>query len=544
MSSTEASKEDCDIQVAEPTALTQMSYQPKWASSKVHLGPVDVNVHEIESISTSNVEKSGILFLDDCDELPEFADEECREMYRQIKSLEIERGKILKATKDHEERVQVMKEHMETVKQEISHANHALAAKQEEISLENHLIAIQEREKARLNSEIRTIIQSSKAEESRISVLDRDIESTNEEIERLKLSLNWNQEELEQWVKSATKMEKDHLDIQRYTRGDEAKVKALISKLENVTKTAAEVQASIDNEVTESNSKRLELDRLTKLFKTEHEDRKQLLVNWQNTINGIKDRDAEINDLSIKYSDVTNLIDSKLEDTKVMREKLSELQVIATNLRREIDSGERIVIIRKQERNDVEETFRKVCDDIETLKLEKESVNDSLQQVKIKIAVRQEELEKKSRQLEDLKNKYETLTKQLEEEESAIDFKKQLTQTSEERLRRVEHQFKREAEKVELLKKERMKLSEKLASAKLRETNLRSDIKSENVSIIQGFYKNLFIYVEYTTQTFFYELNRQLQKYLTHGLYSYKRRCRSRMKWCILVTTSYSKLNI
>eukprot|EP00957_Ditylum_brightwellii_P105558 8047201-Ditylum_brightwellii.AAC.1 len=62
-------------------------------------------------------------------------------------------------------------------------------------------------------------------------------------MEKLKLILNWNQEELEQWATSATKKEEDNMALQKYTRADETKIKELTLAIENLTKVAVEKKA-------------------------------------------------------------------------------------------------------------------------------------------------------------------------------------------------------------------------------------------------------------------------------------------------------------
>jgi len=47
--------------------------------------------------------------------------------------------------------------------------------------------------------------------------------------------MNWNQEELEQWVLAARQKEEDSLTMEKYKRGDEAKIKELNLQIEKLT---------------------------------------------------------------------------------------------------------------------------------------------------------------------------------------------------------------------------------------------------------------------------------------------------------------------
>ncbi len=54
-------------------------------------------------------------------------------------------------------------------------------------------------------------------------------------MDKLKLEMNWNQEELEQWVLAARQKEEDSLTMEKYRRADEAKIKELNLQIEKLT---------------------------------------------------------------------------------------------------------------------------------------------------------------------------------------------------------------------------------------------------------------------------------------------------------------------
>ena len=73
-------------------------------------------------------------------------------------------------------------------------------------------------------------------ERSKLKTLQSQIRATNEESEKLKIALNWNQEELEQWATAASKREENNLALEKYTWFDEIKIKELTLKIESVSK--------------------------------------------------------------------------------------------------------------------------------------------------------------------------------------------------------------------------------------------------------------------------------------------------------------------
>ena len=195
-------------------------------------------------------------------------------------------------------------------------------AKNNEISTEKHLIALGERERAVMISDIKTTYVTIDSEKERLRSIQNQIHVLTDEREKLKLDLNWNQEELEQWATAAAKKESDTLALQKYTRADEVMIKELTLKLENMTKKSVEKKAQLENEITETYTKQLEVDRLVKSFRSQHEERRLLVQQWQETVNAMKDRDRDINELSSKYAGFQQTLNKQLTNIAHKKESL------------------------------------------------------------------------------------------------------------------------------------------------------------------------------------------------------------------------------
>lgn len=63
--------------------------------------------------------------------------------------------------------------------------------------------------------------------QDKLNKVQNAIFSANEDMDRFKLQMNWNQEELEQWALAAKQKEEDNLALQKYTRADDVKIKEL-----------------------------------------------------------------------------------------------------------------------------------------------------------------------------------------------------------------------------------------------------------------------------------------------------------------------------
>lgn len=294
-------------------------YESKWASSQMNKG-TEISLEIDEEFDEHQID----LEMSD-GELPIFANEECRRLHQLTKQLEIERDEAAKEVRENRDRISIMRDHLSDVRQEIDSTNALFAAKTKEIATEKHLIAMDERERAAIVAEMKVTDTTITKEKERLRAIQNQIHILIDEREKLKLDLNWNQEELEQWATAAAKKDGDAFALEKYTRADEVKIKELTLKLENMTKKSVNKKAELENEIAENQAKKLEVERLAKTFKEQHEERRLLVNQWQETVNAMKDRDSKLNDLSNTYIDVQQELDIQ---RSILAEKKESLEIL------------------------------------------------------------------------------------------------------------------------------------------------------------------------------------------------------------------------
>ena len=296
-------------------------YESKWASSQMNKG-TEIS---LEANEESEDHQTDLGMSDG--ELPIFASDECRRLHQLTKQLEIERDETAKEIRENRDRISIMRDHLSDVRQEIDNTNALFAAKTKEIATEKHLIAIDERERAAIVAEMKVTDATITKEKEKLRAMQNKIHVLIDEREKLKLDLNWNQEELEQWATAAAKKDGDSLALEKYTRADEVKIKELTLKLENMTKKSVNKTAELENEIAENQAKKLEVERLAKTFREQHEERRLLVNQWQETVNAMKDRDSKINELSNTYIDVQQELDIQRSILAEKKESLEMLKV-------------------------------------------------------------------------------------------------------------------------------------------------------------------------------------------------------------------------
>ncbi|KAL4443384.1 hypothetical protein ABPG75_011121 [Micractinium tetrahymenae] len=226
--------------------------------------------------------------------LPEFADERNRALDREIRALEAELGRTQASLEENEEHSRVLAEHLDSVRLEIRHTQARLSARTREVESESHLRELAARESGRLRSDIARLGVRRGEAAQRVTGLQTEVFKAGEKLAQFKLVQNWNQEELEQWAAAARQKEEDSLALERYRRQDEARVKELGMQLERATREAHQGKRDLEEELTATQAAQAELGKAAQDFRRLHEERQELLGQWEGVLKAISKRDAAI----------------------------------------------------------------------------------------------------------------------------------------------------------------------------------------------------------------------------------------------------------
>ena len=141
-------------------------------------------------------------------------------------------------------------------------------------------------------------------------------------MDQFKLEMNWNQEELEQWALAARQKEEDNLTLEKYRRSDEAKIKELTLQIEKLTIEVARKAKELENEVTETQAAQIELDKTAEEFRRLHQERHELYLQWQETVQNIQRRDSFIYETGEEYSNLKQFYDKKKGELEAEKSRL------------------------------------------------------------------------------------------------------------------------------------------------------------------------------------------------------------------------------
>ncbi|GFO22705.1 coiled-coil domain-containing protein 39 [Plakobranchus ocellatus] len=246
-----------------------------------------------------------------------------------------------------EDRIIAMVEHLKNVRQELQHTQSLVGARGKEAETEEHLLKIAEREEGRLKQEIARLKKEMDELKEKKNSYENNIFKQTQKLEELKSQMNWDQQALEAWLEESARKDEDAMTIQKYTRQDESKIKELSLRMEKLMQEAMNKKNLLDNEMTNTLTSQIELDKIAEDFRKAHMEREELLSQWENTIEQMQRRDREMDVLASKlakakqevrrHNDIIRekqqFLENEMENNQEQEKRISAAERTSTRLR-------------------------------------------------------------------------------------------------------------------------------------------------------------------------------------------------------------------
>lgn len=409
-------------------------------------------------------------------DLPLFATAEARKIDLDNKAKEAEIEKVISSIQDLEDRVKIMKDHFRNVQQEVEHTNALLGAKKSEMHTEEHLTQLTSRTLGRAQHESRKIREDISLIQELINSVQNQIHKENDRMDEFKMQMNWNQEELEKWVIASKQKEEDNMALEKYTKADDLKIKEKAMQLEFLTKELVAKRTALENEVSETQAKQVELDRLAIDFRDLHKERQVLIQRWQETIEEMKSRDKSINELGERFA-VAKTERAKKEALLEAAKKRYEAQLkenVEVESRSEMLS--RVVSKKREDMINISKRLADFRDELESLKGELSSSAETLVHKRSENANKLQDLDERKVVLERQRQKYQIIKEKLASSKTQNFKAEETAKQAEDELNRLEKDFEKQ---VLLLKGQEIVLTketQKLHDIKAEETRLTAAI--------------------------------------------------------------------
>ncbi|TNN12671.1 Coiled-coil domain-containing protein [Schistosoma japonicum] len=300
-------------------------------------------------------------------------------------------------------KVEQLKHHMKNVQQEIDYTNSLCNLRDKEINEELHQIKLTEREYQRLIQENKKIAKIHYDITEKKSFLETLFYQKRKELENSSNIIDSDKNSLENLMKTIGESDEDMKIIEKYIKQDNTKIKELDLEVEKLTQIRNELNSKLDTIYTNTLVNQIALDNLSKDVKHAYKQRDELIKQWENVINQMRQRDVELdyftqrlNQLKSEVCEQKQLNKEKLNFLRSQEETNSDVKRHLNEIITNITQSKQELIDTEMKRQDfhseleaLKRTVDKAVSDLEAaralssqLKKEKETKLQNLEKVK------------------------------------------------------------------------------------------------------------------------------------------------------------------
>ncbi|XP_051839182.1 coiled-coil domain-containing protein 39 [Antechinus flavipes] len=411
------------------------------------------------------------------------ADESNKELENKLMKMYNEKTTLQDQLFDFEERINAMKAHLKNVNQEFSFTQSLLRARKNEIETEKHLKAVAMREIGRVGAELNRMEKEMTSLREKKAERENDVFRTSQKLEYLRSQMNWDQQALEAWLEESAHKDSDAFALQKYTQQDDSKIKALILQIERLTLECNEKQKALDNELTETLSAQIELDKAAKDFQRVHAERQELIKQWENTIEQMQKRDKDIDHCALLLAKAKQELRSK---ENMVKEKIKFLENETENnaeYEKKITLADRKALKLRLDFQNCDKSRLQLQEELDTLKATVTRTSGDLEAIRREMISMKKRIQEKSEKLNEAREQNDALNRKLKDV-------MEKTMSVEEKAARMEEMLKEEEKTVKDVENHLSKVKdtlfksvEKLKVAMHEEKSILSEIEGTQSSI-------------------------------------------------------------
>ncbi|TKC52840.1 hypothetical protein EI555_003422 [Monodon monoceros] len=332
-----------------------------------------------------------------------------------MSKLRDERSSFQDQLRDCEDRINAMTSHFKNVKQEFLFTQSLCKAREHEIESEEHFKMIAERELGRVKDEMQRLENEITSIREKKSDKENYIFKTTQKLDSLKCQMNWDQQALEAWLEESAHKDSDALILQKYARQDDNKIRALTLQLERLTVECNQRRKVLDNELAETLSAQLELDKAAQDFRKIHNERQELIQQWENTIEQMQKRDRDIDNCALALAKIKQEIREK---ENLVKEKIKFLESEIgnnTEYEKKISVADRKVLKCRTEYQCHETKRIQLKDELDTLKATVNRSSSDLEALRKNISKVKKDINEETTRLHKIKNHNQIVRKKLKQ---------------------------------------------------------------------------------------------------------------------------------
>lgn len=399
-----------------------------------------------------------------------------KELTAQLTRCEQQLEERQNSIEDQRRRLQFMKEHLGNVRAEIVNTQSLSENKRREVESEDNMCRVMERECARLRQRQAQFEREAEDVRDRLTTVQDRIFHGNLKIEELKGTMDYNQEELEQWDEARRQKEEDELAIAHYSKQDEAKMKELTQRVEKLEGTVRKQRHQLEEEVLSTQHVQSELDRVASEYRKLHDDRSSMLDEWEQVVRTIAERDEAIRIAAEQYAEGVAWIEQRQHYKKSLGDSLDEAKEELDVINYTIQEREKKSQQYQQAVPAVTQQLQTLQDEVSALREEAARATRDKRAMALRLDDTISEIERRKNELARTQEQREEAAQRLKDEGAAASDMQQQAQFIAQLLKDAEKAQLNVEKDIEQLKNAKFKANQELSEVRAAQTTSLGEI--------------------------------------------------------------------
>ena len=287
-----------------------------------------------EENNSSNASFSRELANDDEDNIslnshldfPEYANEK----NKQLQALILEKRKAIKMINvkidDCQERYKDLNEHLQHISVEVTKDRNSNKLKDSEIESETAYDKVLKRQCTKMKKDLSSKEFSLNELREKVNDAQRKVFDNNQKIEKARIEINWNREEIDQWITGVKQKEEDQMALEKYKRADDLKIKELNLSIEKHTLEKGDIEEAFKKEVTEAQALQIQINKISDEFNQISDERHEVYMQLEQVNMNIEIKEIGMLKVTTKMENINNKIKEANEKVKKYQRQMEQIK--------------------------------------------------------------------------------------------------------------------------------------------------------------------------------------------------------------------------
>ncbi|XP_070157828.1 coiled-coil domain-containing protein 39-like isoform X1 [Polyergus mexicanus] len=317
-----------------------------------------------------------------------------------------------------EERLKMMKKHTGDIAMRHDFNQKLLAEHSAQMETEDHLYRLSGNKESSLHQEAREFEKEWADVNHRVSCIEKELLKITKKLVKAKQIVHFDEDNLRKCEEMLTQKEEDNQLIESYMKQDAQKYKELEQKRQKLSGELETYRQAIVKAFDEVQETEIVLDRTTKLYMEALKERRQMINQWTQSVNVLRQRDNDIQN-SLKEIETLREIDREKKNNLEETEKFLKDQIVNNKQLEElIKQSEKELIANREKQRKITETIDIYAIEVHTQRKLVGDLGRRIQQVRANAKHKKIEIENKYIKVDNCKKRIDDLTSTLEEIEN------------------------------------------------------------------------------------------------------------------------------